>query len=152
MKRPINIVTDGSSIGNPGPGGWAAVLTCGSRRWTMSGSYEWTTAPEMELIAAIEALTTLEPGSRVSLCSDSEYLIRGMRHLAQRWRNQGWRNSRGEPLQDRALWQRLLQLDAKHHIRWSWVRGHSGHPTQTEADEIAYSEARSQWQRLRHAA
>lgn len=152
MKRQINIVTDGSSIGNPGPGGWAAVLTCGSKRRTISGSSEWATAPRMELTAAIEALRTLESGSRVCLSSDSEYLIRGMQHLARRWRREGWRNSRGELLQDRGLWQQLLRLDDDHHIRWTWVRGHNGHPIQTEADRMAYSAARSQLVRLREAA
>jgi ribonuclease HI len=88
MRQHIHIVTDGSAIGNPGPGGWAAVLSCGRDRWRISGAVENTTANEMELTAAIEALKSIEIGSRVTLCSDSEYLIRGMRHLADRWLRQ----------------------------------------------------------------
>jgi ribonuclease HI len=152
MRKHIHIVTDGSAIGNPGPGGWAAVLSCGRNRWRISGAAENTTANEMELTAAIEALKTIEIGSRVTLCSDSEYLIRGMRHLADRWLLQGWRNTRGRPLRDQALWQSLLLLRSNHFIEWQWVRGHNGHPSQTEADALAYMEARREWLTQRLAA
>jgi ribonuclease HI len=105
MRQHIHIVTDGSAIGNPGPGGWAAVLSCGRSR-----------------------------------------------HLADRWLRQGWRNTRGRPLRDQALWQTLLILRAKHFVEWRWVRGHDGHPKQTEADALAYMEARRQWLAQRLAA
>jgi ribonuclease HI len=152
MRQHIHIVTDGSAIGNPGPGGWAAVLSCGRNRWRISGAAENTTANEMELTAAIEALKSIEIGSRVTLCSDSEYLIRGMRHLADRWLQQGWRNTRGRPLRDQNLWQNLLILRSNHFIEWQWVRGHNGHPRQTEADALAYMEARREWLTQRLAA
>jgi ribonuclease HI len=100
----------------------------------------------MELTAAIEALQSIEPGSHIILSSDCDYLIRGMRYQAMRWKRWGWRNSRGMPLRDRALWQGLLELNARHFVRWRWVRGHAGHPEQTEADALAYFEARRQWQ------
>jgi ribonuclease HI len=145
MNRTINIVTDGSAIGNPGPGGWGAVFTCGREQWTLSGASEWTTAAEMELTAALEALRSIEPSSKVTLSSDCDYLIRGMRYQAMRWKHFGWRNSRGLPLQDRYLWQELLELNTRNSIRWRWVRGHTGHPKQTEADALAYFEARRQW-------
>jgi ribonuclease HI len=106
----------------------------------------------MELTAAIEALKSIEIGSRVTLCSDSEYLIGGMRHLADRWLLQGWRNTRGQPLRDQTLWQTLLILRASHFIDWRWVRGHNGHPRQTEADALAYMEARREWLTQRLAA
>jgi ribonuclease HI len=142
MDRTINIVTDGSAIGNPGPGGWGAVFTHGRQQWKLSGGSQWTTAAEMELTAALEALKSIEPGSHVILSSDCDYLIRGMRYQAIRWKCWGWRNSRGMLLQDRGLWQELLELNARHFIRWRWVRGHMGHAKQTEADALAYSEAR----------
>lgn len=152
MSQHIHIVTDGSAIGNPGPGGWAAMFSSGRKRWSLSGSSLTTTANQMELTAAIEALKSLDTRSNVTLCSDSQYLIRGMRHLAERWEDQGWRNSRGILIQDRALWQELLSLRTQHVICWRWLRGHCGHPTQTEADALAYVEARRQWCELRLAA
>jgi ribonuclease HI len=152
MRKHIHIVTDGSAIGNPGPGGWAAILSSGRSRWHISGAVQRTTASEMELTAAIEALKSIEIGSRVTLCSDSEYLIQGMRHLAEHWRSQGWRNSRGQILRDTALWEDLLLLRARHTIDWRWVQGHNGHPIQTQADALAYTEARRQWFALRLAA
>jgi ribonuclease HI len=122
MRQHIHIVTDGSAIGNLDPGGWLAVLSCGRNKWRISGAVESATANEMELTAAIEALKSIEFGSRVTLCSDSEYLIRGMRHLADRWLRQGWRNTRGRPLRDQALWQTLMKLRADNVIEWLIVR------------------------------
>lgn len=152
MGQHIYIVTDGSAIGNPGPGGWAAILTSGKKSWRLSGASNWTTASEMELTAAIEALNSLEPGSRVTLTSDSEYLIRGMKHLVDRWSQQGWVNRRGLPLRDKDLWRCLLALRARHTIRWKWVRGHNGHAIQSQADALAYMQARRQQSVLRLAA
>jgi ribonuclease HI len=152
MKSPIRIATDGSAIGNPGPGGWAAILTCGKRQWELSGSALRTIASEMELTAAVQSLRSLPCGACVELLSDSEYLIQGMRHLAVRWRLQGWRNSRGAPLHDWQLWQELLDLDSVHDVSWQWVRGHNGHPMQTRADALAYSQARQLWVEQRYAA
>jgi ribonuclease HI len=152
MKRQIQVVTDGSAIGNPGLGGWAAVFRCDKRRWTISGSVLGATASEMELTAAIEALRSVEHGSIVVLQSDSEYLIHGMRYLAVRWRKQGWRNARGSPLKHWELWQDLLRLNAMHTVRWQWVRGHNGHPMQTQADSLAYAQARQLLVESRRAA
>ncbi len=152
MKNRILIITDGSAIGNPGPGGWAAIFASERHKWSISGSAPWTTASEMELMAAIGALRSLEAPSRVDLRSDSEYLIRGMRHLVTRWAGQGWRNNRGTPLQYVDHWQELCRLASVHCIDWRWVRGHNGHPIQTHADELAYSQARRELVRLRTAA
>ena len=152
MRQHTYIVTDGSAIGNPGRGGWAAILSSGRSQWHLFGAVRRTTASEMELTAAIEALKSLETGSRVTLCSDSEYLVHGMQHLADRWRRQGWLNSRGLPLRDEALWRMLLIQRARHTIRWRWIRGHNGHAVQTKADALAYSEARRQWAEMRMAA
>ena len=92
MTNIVRIFTDGSAIGNPGPGGWGAVVIHGNKRREMSGAFPWATISEMELLAAIEALRSIPPGTRVDLHSDSELLIEGMRDFVFRWRSQGWRN------------------------------------------------------------
>ena len=152
MREHIDVVTDGSAIGNPGPGGWAAILKSGRIRWQVSGSVKSTTASTMELTAVLEAFKTLQAGSRVTVWSDSQYLIGGMRHLAERWSRHGWLNRRGLPIPDQDLWMSLLDLRRHHSIRWRWVRGHNGHPVQTQADALAYKEARRQQVTLRLAA
>ena len=152
MNQQFYVVTDGSAIGNPGPGGWAAVLVNGRMQWEISGACSWTTISEMELMAAIQALRSIPAGSKVNLCSDSDYLIRGMNDLTTRWKNRGWRNRRGLPLQHQGLWRELLQLEKGVRIRWTWVRGHSGHRLQARADELAYAEARHRRLALRRAA
>jgi ribonuclease HI len=143
MDKICRIFTDGSAIGNPGSGGWGAVLISGRTRWEMSGSHPWTTIEEMELLAAAEALRSLPTGTVVELRSDSEYLIRGMRTFVFRWQNQGWRNRRGMALQHRELWTELVDLNSRLHIHWKWIRGHNGHPVQSRADALAYAAARS---------
>jgi ribonuclease HI len=143
MERIIRVFTDGSAIGNPGPGGWGAVVIEGKKRREMSGAYSWTTISEMELLAAVEALRSLPTGSRIELHSDSELLIHGMRGLVCRWQRQGWRNGRGAALQNRDLWLQLLRLNCELNIRWKWLRGHNGHPWQSRADTLAYGAARS---------
>ena len=143
MDNTFHVFTDGSVIGNPGPGGWAAVLMSGDKRWEISGTSAWTTISEMELLAAVEALRSIPAGSHVQLCSDSELLIHGMRFRVFRWQRQGWRNSRGMELQHQQLWRELLRLNERMNIRWRWIRGHSGHPVQTRVDALAYQAARS---------
>jgi ribonuclease HI len=152
MEKTIHIFTDGSAIRNPGPGGWAAVLIRGCKSWEMSGARPWTTISEMELLAAVEALRSLPPGSLVELRSDSELLIDGMRFRVFRWKSQGWRNSRGMELQNQHLWNELLWLNERMNIRWCWIRGHSGHPIQTRVDALAYRAAQTQRSNLRNAA
>jgi ribonuclease HI len=146
------IFADGSAIGNPGPGGWGAVLMQGKRRWEMSGAYSWTTISEMELVAAVQALRSLPYRARVELHSDSEYLIYGMRVFVFRWQRQGWRNRRGNQLQHRELWSELIALNATLHIRWRWIKGHNGNDEQTRADALAYQAARTLWVQQKAAA
>ena len=152
MDRAFHVFTDGSAIGNPGPGGWAAVLIRGSKRWEISGSSAWTNISEMELLAAVEALRSIPTGAFVQLCSDSELLIHGMRFYVGRWQNQGWRNSRGMELKHQELWKELLAMNERMNIRWQWIRGHSGHPVQVRADVLAYRAARTQLCNQRMAA
>jgi ribonuclease HI len=143
VDQTYRIFTDGSAIGNPGPGGWGVVVIQGKERWEMSGAHPWTTISEMELVAAVQALRSVEGRVRIELHSDSEYLIYGMRAFVFRWQRQGWRNRRGVELQHRELWAQLIQHDARLHIRWLWLKGHNGHPVQSRADELAYEAARS---------
>ena len=144
MESKFRIFTDGSVIGNPGSGGWAAVLMSGDKSWEMSGSSPWTTITEMELLAAIEALRSIPAGSSVQLYSDSELLISGMLLHIRHWQANEWRNSRGAPLQHQGLWRELLAINERMNIHWQWIRGHSRHPFQTRADALAYKAARNQ--------
>jgi len=152
MDNTFHVFTDGSVIGNPGPGGWAAVLMSGDKKWEISGAMASTTISEMELLAAVEALHTIPTGSRVHIHSDSELLIRGMLFHIERWQSQGWRNSRGALLQHQELWRELLAMNVRMNINWQWIRGHSRHPFQTRADALAYKAARSQGCGLQMAA
>ena len=143
MSQLFRIYTDGSSIGNPGPGGWGAVIVQRNERREMSGAFPRTDISEMELLAAVEALRSIPAGARIELYSDSELLIHGMRGFVFRWRDQGWRNRRGARLQHRDLWTQLMRLDSELQIEWRWLRGHNGHPLQTRADALAYRAAKS---------
>ncbi|MGA7831160.1 MAG: ribonuclease H [Terracidiphilus sp.] len=152
MNNQFFIFTDGSSIGNPGPAGWAAIVLHGTKRQEIAGSVPWSTVSEMELRAAVEALRLTPTGARIELRSDSELLIEGMRFLVFRWQRDGWRNSRGFDLQHQELWRELLYLNELRTIRWWWIRGHSGHPIQSRADALAYQAARAQFSSLPMAA
>lgn len=152
MDRTYRIFTDGSAIGNPGAGGWGAVLMQGNKRWEMSGAHCWTTVSEMEVVAAVQALRSLPGRTRIELYSDSEYLIYGMRAFVFHWQRRGWRNRRGSELRHRELWEELIVLNARLRIRWTWIKGHNGHPDQNRADALAYQAARTLWVRERAAA
>jgi len=143
VNQTYLIFTDGSAIGNPGPGGWGVVVIQGKKRSEMSGAHPWTAISEMEPVAAVQALRSVEGRARVELHSDSEYLIYGMRAFVSRWQRHGWRNRRGTELQHCELWEELLSLNTRLHIRWQWLRGHNGHPVHDRADALAYQAARS---------
>jgi ribonuclease HI len=152
VDQIYRIFTDGSAIGNPGPGGWGAVVLQGRERLELSGAHPWTTISEMELVAAVQALRSVEGRARIELHSDSEYLIFGMRAFVFRWQRHGWRNRRGNQLQHREWWSELLTLNTSLSIRWKWIKGHSGHRDQSRADELAYGAARSVWLQQKVAA
>ena len=133
----VEIHTDGACSGNPGPGGWAALLRSGAHEKLISGGEAATTNNRMELTAAIRALEALRRASDVVLWTDSEYLRRGVTEWMPRWKANGWRNSAKQPVANRELWEELDTLARRHRIDWRWVRGHSGHPENDRVDAAA---------------
>jgi ribonuclease HI len=137
LAETIEIFTDGACRGNPGPGGWAALLRQGNHERVISGAEPETTNNRMELRAAIEALAALKKPSRVDLTTDSQYLRQGVQEWMARWKRNGWRTSQKQPVKNRDLWERLDVLAARHDVQWHWVRGHSGHEENERVDEEA---------------
>lgn len=133
----IEIYTDGACKGNPGPGGWGALLRFNGQEKTLHGGESHTTNNRMELMAAIKALEALKRPCEVNLYSDSQYLRKGMTEWMAQWKVKGWRNSKKEPVKNADLWQLLDKLAHTHTIRWHWVKGHSGHPENELADSLA---------------
>jgi ribonuclease HI len=134
---PVVIYTDGACSGNPGPGGWGAILTYGDRCKEISGGEALTTNNRMELMAAISALEALKRPSRVELHTDSAYLKNGITGWIHGWKRNGWRTADKKPVKNAELWQRLDALRERHHIDWRWVKGHAGHPENERADALA---------------
>lgn len=137
----VEIHTDGACLGNPGPGGWGAILESGGRRRELSGAEAATTNNRMELTAAIEALNALRRACEVVLYTDSRYVMQGMTEWLPRWQRKGWRTASGKAVENRDLWERLVAAAAPHRIRWEWVRGHAGVPGNERADELARTAA-----------
>ena len=138
MTRPeVAAFTDGACSGNPGPGGWGVLLRMGSHEKELSGGERETTNQRMELTAAIEALRALKRPCRVTIYSDSKYVIQGMREWIHGWKRNGWKNAGKKPVANQELWQELDRLAATHEVRWEWVRGHAGHTENERADELA---------------
>lgn len=133
----IDIFTDGACKGNPGPGGWGALLRYNGKEKTIKGAEALTTNNRMELMAAIMALEALKRSCEVDLYTDSQYLRQGMLEWMAQWKKKGWRNSKKEPVKNADLWQRLDGLAQLHQIRWHWVKGHAGHPENELADALA---------------
>ena len=135
--RRVTIFTDGACAGNPGPGGWAAILTAGPHRREISGYEPATTNNRMEVMAAIAALRALRAPSEVDLHTDSQYLRNGMSTWLERWKRNGWRTADRKPVKNDDLWRALDALAQTHAVRWHWVRGHDGHPETERCDELA---------------
>lgn len=133
----MQIFTDGACRGNPGPGGWAALLRCGDEERHLQGAAPHTTNNRMELMAAIEALGTLEAPCRARLTTDSEYVRQGITRWMSRWKANGWLTAARRPVKNKDLWERLDALAAHHHIDWVWVKGHSGHAENEAVDGAA---------------
>ncbi|MBO9577749.1 MAG: ribonuclease HI [Microbacteriaceae bacterium] len=138
MTTPeIEIWTDGACKGNPGPGGWGALLVSGEHRKELYGGESVTTNNRMELTAVIEALTALKQPSKVTLHVDSQYVMQGMQSWIAGWKRNGWRTSAKQPVKNEDLWRALDEAVARHEIAWVWVRGHNGDPGNEAADALA---------------
>ena len=137
MADPIEVFTDGACRGNPGPGGWGALLRSGGHEKHLSGAEPATTNNRMELTAAIEALRALKRPSTVSLTTDSQYVRQGITSWISNWKRRGWKTASRKPVKNIDLWQALDQEAARHQVSWHWVKGHSGHPENELADQLA---------------
>ena len=137
----VEIFTDGACKGNPGPGGWGAILRFGDRERELSGGEAPTTNNRMELMAAIEALRALKRPCHVQLTTDSNYVRDGITKWIHGWRRNGWRTADKKPVKNAELWQALIEASEPHRIDWHWVRGHAGHPENERADALACAEA-----------
>ena len=135
--KVVTIYTDGACKGNPGPGGWGALLSYGGAEKEMWGGEHETTNNRMEIMAAIESLECLKRPSKVVLYTDSEYLRKGITEWIHGWMKRNWKNSQGKPVKNAELWQRLHQATQQHDIEWRWVKGHSGDPGNERADQLA---------------
>ena len=133
----VEIHTDGACRGNPGPGGWGAILRAGNHEKEIYGAEAQTTNNRMELMAAIRALETLKHPCTVSLTTDSEYLRKGITEWLPDWKRRGWKTAAKKPLKNVDLWQRLEQATLAHQIEWHWIKGHAGHPDNERADQLA---------------
>lgn len=139
MKKDkyIEIFTDGACSGNPGPGGWCAILKYNNHEKIISGFDKDATNNKMELTAIIKALEIIKRKSRIKVYSDSQYLIKGITEWLPKWIKNNWKNSKKEEVQNKVLWQKLYLLSQKHEIEWIWIKGHEGHPENEKCDLIA---------------
>jgi ribonuclease HI len=133
----VTIHTDGACKGNPGPGGWGALLSFGDREQELFGGEPATTNNRMELTAVIRALESLERACDVELCTDSQYVKNGIESWIHGWKRNGWRTAERKPVKNAELWRELDRLAAQHRIRWRWVKGHNGDAGNERADALA---------------
>ena len=129
--------TDGACRGNPGPGGWGVVLRYKGKEKSLHGGEAETTNNRMEMMAAIQGLESLTRPCKVKLTTDSKYVMQGITEWIVGWKKNGWKNSAKQPVKNVDLWQRLDQARSVHEVQWCWVKGHSGHPENERADELA---------------
>ncbi len=136
-QNTVEIWTDGACSGNPGPGGWGAVLRFGKHEKELSGGEKETTNNRMELIAAIEALNSLNRPCKVKLTTDSVYVKDGITKWLATWKARGWKTAAKKPVKNQDLWVALDEATENHQINWAWIKGHAGHPENERADELA---------------
>jgi ribonuclease HI len=137
VSERVEIFTDGACKGNPGPGGWGAVMRYNGKERQLYGGEQQTTNNRMELMAVISALEALTRPASVRVTTDSKYVQNGITEWIGNWKRNGWKTAARKPVKNSDLWQRLDQLAATHDVRWSWVKGHSGHPENELADQLA---------------
>lgn len=141
MNDEVEAFTDGACLGNPGPGGWAALLRAKGRERMVAGGEPETTNNRMELLAAIHALETLSRACTVRLTTDSRYVMQGVEQWVPKWQANGWRTADKKPVKNRDLWERLSTATARHQVRWQWVKGHNGHAENERVDHAARAQA-----------
>ena len=139
--KDVEIHTDGACLGNPGPGGWAALLRYEGRECELSGGEAATTNNRMELMAAIMALEALATSCRARLHTDSRYVQQGIGEWLPNWLRRGWKTSGGDPVKNRDLWERLAMAASRHQVKWIWVKGHAGHADNERVDSLARAAA-----------
>ncbi|WP_205340395.1 ribonuclease HI [Denitrificimonas caeni] len=137
MTDKVDIYTDGACKGNPGPGGWGALLVYKGKELELWGGERDTTNNRMELTAAIRGLAELKTACAVRLVTDSKYVMQGIQEWMPNWKKRGWKTAAKQPVKNVDLWQQLDQQVARHEIEWQWVRGHTGHPGNERADQLA---------------
>jgi ribonuclease HI len=137
VSRGVSIWTDGACSGNPGPGGWGAVLRYGGHKKELKGGQAFTTNNRMEITAAIEALQSLKRSCEVSLHTDSQYLRAGVTDWIDGWKRNGWRTADRKPVKNEDLWRRLEEAAQRHQIEWFWVKGHADNELNARADKLA---------------
>jgi len=137
MMTKVTIYTDGACSGNPGPGGWGAVLLSGAHRKEIFGGELATTNNRMELMAAIQALESLKKPCQVELHTDSKYVQQGIHEWIHGWKKRGWLTADKKPVKNEDLWRRLDEARSRHDVQWRWVKGHAGHELNELADELA---------------
>ena len=137
LKKEVEIFTDGACSGNPGPGGWGALLRYRDREKELSGFEAHTTNNRMELTAVVEALKALKEPCRVIVYTDSRYLKDGISRWIHTWKRNGWKTAARQPVKNQELWRALDELAQRHEVEWHWVKGHSGHPENERCDQLA---------------
>lgn len=142
MKK-IRLITDGSCLGNPGPGGWACILRFNEHKKELSGGVPDTTNNRMEILAAIKGLEALKERCEVEIVTDSEYLKNGITQWVAGWKKRGWMTASKQPVKNRELWERLDELTQQHITTWSWTKGHATHEDNNRCDELAQAAARA---------
>jgi len=137
MSERVQIFTDGACRGNPGPGGWGAILRYGDREKEIYGAERATTNNRMELMAAIRAIEALTRECEITLTTDSEYLRKGITEWLPQWKRRGWKTAAKQPVKNQDLWERLEKAIEGHRVDWEWIKGHSGHEENERADSLA---------------
>ena len=135
--KAVTLVTDGSCLGNPGPGGWAAILRFGDQKKELWGSDAQTTNNRMEMTAVIEGLSSLKEPCRILVEIDSEYVKNGITKWMEAWKRRGWRTASKQPVKNKDLWQQLDGAVSRHQVKWEWVKGHAWHADNNRCDELA---------------
>ncbi len=141
MKK-VQLITDGACLGNPGPGGWAAILRYGPQKRELVGAEPQTTNNRMELTAAVQGLSALREPCEVEVVTDSSYLKNGITEWLPRWKRNGWRTAGKQSVKNQDLWMQLDEQVQRHTTRWTWTKGHAGHADNNRADELATGAAR----------